>query len=58
MNEDIYEFVEWLRINYQNSALEFDNYWQKVVPGEFHLNLEGSYTTAELLDIWRNNTKN
>jgi hypothetical protein len=42
------KFAEFLRINYQNSALEFDNYWEKVEQGEFCLELGKAYTTKEL----------
>lgn len=46
------KFAEFLRTNYQNSALEFDNYWQKVEQGEFYLELGKTYTTEELFNIF------
>lgn len=43
------EFAEFLRLNYQNSPLEFDNYWEDIrkFPKQGK-----SYTTAELIQIF------
>lgn len=44
------EFAEWLRVRFQNSPLEFDNYWEDMEG--FPNNTGKTYTTADLHELW------
>ena len=49
-------FANWLRINFQNSPEEFDNYWEDIFYTIDSIR-QNNYTTEELYDWWIKNGK-
>lgn len=45
-------FAEWLRINFNNSPEEIDNYWEDIFYKVDNIRIE-NYTTTELYQIFK-----
>lgn len=50
-------FAEWLRINFDNSPEEFDNYWYDLFYTIDNIH-QKNYNTEELYNWWRFNIQN
>lgn len=53
---DCIRFAEWLRINFNNSPEEIDNYWEDIFYNIDNIRIS-NYTTEELYDWWIKNVK-
>ena len=47
-------FANWLRVNFNNSPEEFDNYWEDIFYTVDKIR-QKNYTTEELYEWWSNN---
>ena len=53
---DCIKFAEWLRINFNNSPEEFDNYWEDIFYTVDEIRIK-DYTTEELYHWWLKNVE-